>query len=176
VDRVEVSTDVYLPPEEIYEFLEDFPGYADYSEYLEDVRRDGTGEEGTRYDLEFAWWKLSYTARSEVTDTDPPDRIDWRLVKDLDARGHWQVDHRPEAAPPDRETASEVRLAVEFDPDSANAGALDLPALVSVGWVIDKLRPKVLKEAERVVERIVADLEGERRDVDLRVHEAPSSV
>jgi len=176
VDRVEVSTDVYLPPEEIYEFLVDFPGYADYSKYLKEVRRDGTGEEGTRYDLQFAWWKLNYTARSEVTDTDPPEQIDWRIVKDIDAGGYWQVEHRPEAAPPDRETASRVRFVVEFDPDSANAGALDLPALVSIGWVIDKIRPKVLEEAERVVERIVADLEGERRDVELRVHEEPSSV
>ncbi|GAA0680850.1 SRPBCC family protein [Natronoarchaeum mannanilyticum] len=171
-----MSTDVYLPPEEIYEFLEDFPGYADYSKYLKEVRSDGTGEEGTRYDLEFAWWKLNYTARSEVTDTDPPERIDWRIVKDVDAGGYWQVEPRPEAAPPDRETASRVRFVVEFDPDSANAGALDLPALVSIGWVIDKIRPKVLEEAERVVERIVADLEGERRDVELRVHEQPSSV
>ncbi|WP_256390624.1 type II toxin-antitoxin system RatA family toxin [Natronoarchaeum rubrum] len=176
MDRVEVSTDVYLPPEEIYAFLEDFPRYADYSEYLEEVRKDGTGEEGTRYDLELSWWKLSYTARSAVTDTDPPERIDWRLVKDIRARGHWRVDHQPEAAPPDRETASRVRLVIEFDADSANSSALDLPALVSIGWVIDKLRPKVLDEAEKIVERIVADLEGQRREVDLRIHEAPSSV
>ena len=30
VDAVEVSTIVYLPPEEIYDFLIDFPRYADY--------------------------------------------------------------------------------------------------------------------------------------------------
>ncbi|SNZ02582.1 Polyketide cyclase / dehydrase and lipid transport [Natronoarchaeum philippinense] len=176
MDRVQVSTLVYLPPEDIYEFLEDFPGYANYSKYLQDVRRDGTGEEGTRYDLEFAWWKLEYTAQSEVTDTTPPERIDWRLVTDLDAQGYWRVDHQPEAAPQHRETASRVHFVVEYDPSSASAGAVDLPALVSMGWVIDKLRPKVLEEAERIVERIVADLEGERRDVELQVHDAPSSV
>ena len=43
VDRVEVSTVVHLPPEEVYEFIVDFPGYANYSEYLERVRSDGDG-------------------------------------------------------------------------------------------------------------------------------------
>lgn len=176
MDRVEVSTVVYLPPAEIYEFLEDFPRYANYSEYLREVRRDGTGEEGTRYDLTFAWWKLTYIANSEVTDTDPPRRIDWRIIEDIDAEGYWRVEPEPESAPPDRETASRVRLVVEFDPDSARAGALDLPKLVSIGWVISKVRPKVLEEAQRVVERIVADLEGKPRDVELTIHEEPTSV
>ncbi|PSP60366.1 polyketide cyclase, partial [Halobacteriales archaeon QH_7_66_37] len=35
---------------------------------------------------------------------------------------------------------------------------------------------KITAEAERVVERMVADLEGQRREVTLDVHEAPDSV
>jgi len=175
VQRVEVSTVVYLPPEEIYDFLVDFPRYAKYSKYLESVERDGDGTPGTEYDLTFAWWKLSYTARSEVTDLDPPTRIDWRLVKDIDASGCWLVEPEPESAPETEETASRVRIRIEFSPQSADKGAVNLPRFVSLDWVISKVQPKIKAEAERVVERIVADLEGTRRDVTLDVHETPGS-
>lgn len=175
VDDVEVSTVVYLPPEEIYEFLVDFPRYANYSKYLTSVRQYGDGSPGTRYDLRFAWWKLSYTARSEVTGVDPPERIDWKVIKDLDAHGYWSVEER-ETAPEGYENACRVRFRVRFDPYSANKSALDLPKLVSLGWVVKKAKPLVVEEAERVVERVVADLEGESRPVELTVHSKPDSV
>lgn len=177
MDAVDVSTVVYLPPEEIYEFLLDFPRYARYSEHLEEVRRrDGDGSPGTRYDITFSWWRLSYTANSRVTDVDPPNRIDWRLIKDIDARGHWSVVPEPESAP-DRETpATRVHLYAEFAPGSADRGALGLPKMVSFDWVVDRIKPKITAEAERIVERIVADLEGEPRDVSLDVHTTPDSL
>lgn len=170
VDRIEVSTTVYLPPEDIYEFLLDFPGYAHYSEYIDRVTQHGDGTPGTQYDLVFSWWKLSYTARSEVTGVTPPEVIDWKLVKDIDARGQWLVDPVPETAPDGVDEASRVRLDIKFDPDSASKGAVDLPRLVSLDWVIEKVKPLVRTEAERIVERVVADLEGSRRDVDLEIH------
>jgi len=176
VDRLEVSTLIYLPREEIYEFLVDFPQYAKYSEYLDEIYRHGDGQPETEYDLTFSWWKLSYTARSRVTSADPPERIDWELVRDLDASGYWQVEPEPESAPKDEETASRVRFYVEFDPQSANTGAIDLPALTSLDWLISKVTPKIRAEAEGVVRRIVHDLEGQRRDVPLEIHEAPGSV
>jgi uncharacterized membrane protein len=176
VDRVEVSTVVYLPPEEVHEFLLDFPGYAEYSKYLREVRQQGDGSPGTRYDLEFAWWKLTYTAHSEVTDIDPPTLIDWELVEDLDATGQWVIEPDPDLAPDDRDTACQVRFVAEYDPDSADSGVLDLPRLVSFDWVLEKITPLVLEEAKRVVGRIVADLEGEPREVELTIHEAPESV
>jgi len=176
VDRVEVSTVVYLPPEEIYEFLLDFPRYADYSKYLQRVRSDGDGRPGTNYYMQFAWWKLSYTAHSEVTDVRPPNGIDWRITKDIDAEGFWGIDPVPEEAPPEKATASRVRLSVQFHPDSADSSTLDLPRFVSLDWVIEKVKPKIREEAERVVERIVADLEGSRRPVELRIHTTPDSV
>jgi hypothetical protein len=176
VDRLEVSTLVYLPPEEIYEFLVDFPRYAKYSEYLDEVRRYGGGTPGTEYDLTFAWWKLSYTARSKVTGVTPPERIDWTLVKDLDAGGCWEIEPEPEAAPEDEPTASRVRLCVEFDPESVSAGAIDLPALTPLDWVVSKVTPKIQAEAEETVRRIVRDLEGRSRDVSLEIHKTPDSV
>ena len=176
VDAVEVSTVVYLPPEEIYDFLIDFPRYADYSKYLTDVSRDGDGSPGTEYDLRFEWWKLAYTARSRVTGTTPPTRIDWAITKDVAAKGYWYVESVPEEAPPERETASRVGLRVTFDADSVNESAIDLPRLVSLGWVVKKVIPLIEDEAERVVSRIVADLEGERREVELTIHDAPDTV
>jgi uncharacterized membrane protein len=164
VDSVDVTTEIYLPPGEVYDFLLEFQNYAEYSEYLRDVRQHGDGSPGTEYDLEFAWWKLSYTAHSEVTDVDRPDRIDWRLIEDLDAVGHWRIEQVD-----DDPTTTRVTLHVEYRPESANEGAIDLPRLVSLDWVIEKVKPRVEAEAERVVRRVVADLEGERRDVDLDI-------
>ncbi|MFB6143485.1 MAG: type II toxin-antitoxin system RatA family toxin [Halorientalis sp.] len=173
MDEVEVSTVVYLPPEEVYDFLADFPRYARYSEHLRDVAVEGDGSPGTRYDMTFAWWKLTYTARSEVTGTDPPHRIDWRIIKDVDAEGYWQVEPEPEAAPPGTEHASRVRMGVQFWPDSADDGLVDLPRFVSLDRVVEAVKPKVQEEAERVVQRIVSDLEGDERPVELTVHSAP---
>jgi uncharacterized membrane protein len=176
VDSVELSTVVYVPPEEAYDFLVDFPGYANYSKHLERVERHGEGGPGTEYDIHLSWWKLSYVVRSEVTDFEPHERIGWRIVKDLNAHGEWLVENVSEETPPGRETASRVRIVVEFDADSASSDMLDLPRLVSLDWVIDKVRPLVLKEAERVVARIVEDLEGQQREVELTLHESPDTV
>jgi hypothetical protein len=187
VDSVDVVTTVYLPPPAVYEFLADFPRYADYSKHLREVRvvdrgaatdrargddgaashARGAGAPGTIYELTFAWWKLSYTARSEVTDVDPPARIDWRIVEDFVASGYWHVEA---VDPPDgREHASRVTFHVDFRPETADDDMLSLPRFVSLDWVIETVTPKITDEAERVVRRIVADLEGESRDVDLEI-------
>lgn len=166
MDRVEVSTIVYLPPEEVYEFLLAFSGYAEYSEYLRTVRQFGDGEVGTEYELEFAWWKLHYTARSEVVEVESPNRIEWRLTKDLDASGRWLIEPRDDGG---EEPETEVTFVVEYTPGSAEDGIVDLPRFISLGWVIDRIKPKIRSEAERIVRRVVADLEGEERDVQLRI-------
>ena len=178
-----MSTEVYADPEDVYAFLLDFPRYADYSEYLREVRTlEGQGGPGTRYALTFAWWKITYTAHSRVTGVEPPERIDWEITKDIDAGGCWRVTP-PEAGedadptvdgdtdPADStDNPCEVALEVEFDPGSASSDALDLPTLVSFDWVLKKAIPLIRGEAERVVERAVRDLEGSRRDVDLDVY------
>lgn len=174
MDAVEVTTTVYVPPEEVFEFLLDFPGYARYSKYLKSVETFGDGGEGTEYELTFAWWKLSYTARSRVTDVDPPDRISWRLTKDIDAGGYWAVSETD--APDGYAHASKVRFRAEFHPDSADSSAISLPRLVSWDWVIEKAKPKIQSEAERVVRRAVRDLEGTNRDIDLEITARPDSV
>lgn len=176
MDRLEVSTDVYLPPADIYEFLVDFPRYAQYSKYLDRVKQYGDGSPGTEYDLVASWWKLSYTARSKVTAVDSPTRIDWEIIKDIHATGHWRIEPMPEAAPEGEETASRVYFSVSFDTSSASRDAIDIPRFVSFDSIVNRVKPKLLEEARRVVGRIVADLEGETREVELRVHETPTSV
>lgn len=166
MNRVEVSTVVRLPPEEVFEFLLEFRGYASYSEYLRSVRQFGDGGVGTEYALRFEWWKLRYTARSEVTEVDPPNRIGWRLTKDLDAAGHWLVE--PVETDGERPN-TEVTFVAEYAPGSAEEGIVDLPRFVSLGPVVERVKPKIRDEAERVVRRVVADLEGEERDVSLRI-------
>jgi len=167
VKRLVVSTDVYLPPEEVYEFLLEFPRYADYSKHLRGVTRRGDGGPGTEYDLRFQWWKLNYTARSRVTDVDPPERIDWTVVRDVDAAGRWTVD--PIEPPEGEAAASRVTLVVEDDGDPFDSSVFDLPPLVGLDWVLDRVGGVIEKEGERVVERIVADLEGSPRPIDLDV-------
>ena len=163
MDELVVRTTVRADSQEVYEFLLDFPRYARYTEYLRDVRTAaGDGGPGTRYALTFAWWKLTYTAHSQVTDIEPPERIDWQITKDIDASGCWRITPH--------EDSCEVALEVEFDPDSASPDALDLPRLVSFDWVLTKVIPLIRGEAERVVERAVRDLEGSTRDVDLDVY------
>jgi len=173
VDELTVSTVVYESPETIYEFLRDFPGYAQYSEHLQAVRTlQGDGGPGTRYALRFSWWKLTYTAHSEVTNVTPPTVIDWKIIKDIDAHGCWRIeplDELPADAPAGAEHACTVILDVTFDPHSAESDALNLPRLVSIGWVIKKAVPLIRKEAERVFTSAVEDIEGERRSVSLDV-------
>lgn len=162
--RLEVTTDVYADRETVFEFLRSFPRYANYSEHLDSVTQHGDGSPGTEYDLHFSWWRLDYTARSRVTATDRPASIDWELVGDLVARGTWEIEALDGEA-----TSSRVRLSVEYDPSSADRATLGLPRLLSVDALVSRLRPLLREEAERVVERVVADLEGEARPVELDV-------
>jgi uncharacterized membrane protein len=171
VNTFEVSTDVRVPPGDVFEFLLDFPGYARYSEHLDSVTQHGDGQAGTEYDLTFSWWKLSHTVRSRVTGVDEPDEIRWELLGDVDASGRWAVEPAVDSAQGERApSASRVSLVVTYDPDSAHAGVLDVPAFVSLDWVVEKLAGLVASEGERVVERVVADLEGERRKIELAVN------
>lgn len=183
VDEIRVTAVVYASQEEAFEFLLNFPGYAQYSQYLESVETlEGDGGAGTRYGLTFSWWQVSYTAHSEVTEVNRPDRIDWKLTKDVDAHGHWIVEpldldpddlaKTPAAAVTGNldGDACSVTFQVFFDPESARAGVLDIPNLVSFDWVLSKVVPRVKREAEHIVSRAVSDLEGRPRAVELDVH------
>ncbi|MFB6132761.1 MAG: SRPBCC family protein [Halanaeroarchaeum sp.] len=164
METIEVRTEVRVPPEEAYAFVKDFPGYTRYSKYIREVSAEGDGGPGTTYTIQFGWWKLGYRAETRVTETVPPERVSWEVRSDIDAHGRWQVE------PIDGETErSRVSLVVSYDPDSAGPELVDLPALLSIDWVVDRVVDLIEEEGRRVVSRVVADLEGETRPVDLTV-------
>lgn len=196
VDAVELSTVVYVPREEAFEFLLDFTNHERYSEYVSDVTRRGDGSVGTRFDITLQWWKLSYTLTPAVTGLDRPDRIDWRVPNDVHARGYWALEpaegtdraaaaadgqaadggvERPPSVDPDA-PATRVRLRIEFDRERSRLGRLRLPPMVSTDWVLRRVKPMAAREAQQVFERAVADLEGRRRRVDLEFHVRPSTI
>lgn len=174
MERLKLSTDIYAPPEEIYEFLMDFESYTEYSEYAERVDARGDGDIGTEYEIEFRWWKLSYAARSRVVDLDPPNQIEWKLTKDIVARGRWEFADISEES--DRSPASEVSITVQFDPASADPSGLNLPRFVDFDWVLEKVRPLIIKQAETVLRRVTADIEGTPREPEIQVHDLPEDV
>ncbi|SDQ36285.1 SRPBCC family protein [Natronobacterium texcoconense] len=181
MDRILLSTVVYRPPEEVFPYVRSFTEYPRYTEHLKDVDVHGDGDVGSIYDLRLAWWKLSYTARSKVVDISPPESLEWRLVKDIDARGEWRVEPEPDAIPDggavddEVETASRIYFEAVYDPYSADKSAISLPRFVSLDRVVKKVEPRLLGEAETVVKRLVMDIEGrsQPRDVELTVHEMP---
>lgn len=173
VDRILLSTVAYRSPEEVFPYVRSFTDYPRYTEHLTDVRVHGDGGVGSVYDLRLAWWKLSYTARSEVTSITPPESLTWELRNNLAARGEWRIEPEPDAAPPEEETASRIYFEAVYDPHSADENAISLPRFVSLDWVIGKVKPRLLSEAKGVVSRLVEDIEGRPRDVELTVHELP---
>lgn len=169
MQTVEVTAVVHAPPARVYEFLLDFPGYADYSEHLESVRARGDGGPGTRYALTFAWWKLDYTVHTEVSDVEPPHRIEWRVTKDLNAQGEWRLEGASDEAPEGIDAATRVTLRVEYRPKSFESASVSLPPLVSPDWVFGKLTGLLVDEGRTVLRQVAEDLEGEPRHVPLTV-------
>ena len=185
VPTLEAATTVYREPAAVFDALLDLRRYEAYSDHLTRVTRSGDGGVGTEYDLRFEWWLVGYTVRSRVTAVERPERLDFEVVRGIRASGSWHVEplaageeagaRAADEGPPGGARADEdgpatrVRFVVEYDPDTVAGGAVRLPSLVSLSWVVDRVAPLVEREAEQVVERVVADLEGERRPVDLEV-------
>lgn len=163
-DELVAKVTVRASRSDVFDLLRDVEGYGEYVEHVDDVTPRG---DRTAYDVALSWWLLSYTARVVVTDLDPPARIEWRLDGGLDAEGEWTLE--PTAVDdPELEHATEVTLAVRYDPDSGGDG-LSLPAFVPLATVVDRLLAAAEREAGRVVARVVADLEGEPREAALSV-------
>ncbi|MFW5919073.1 MAG: SRPBCC family protein [Halanaeroarchaeum sp.] len=163
MNTIEVSTTVERSPAVVFSFLRDFTRYADYSKHLRKVAVEGDGGVGTRYRLRFGWWRLTYDAFTRVTGVEEPTVLEWEVTRDVDAHGRWVVESLGDG---DR---SRVRLVVTYDPTSVSAGMLDVPRLVSLDWVVEKAIGLIEAEGRRVVERVVTDLEGESRPVELSV-------
>lgn len=176
MERLKLSTLVYAPPQEVYDVLVDFEDYPKYTQYVDSVTRRGDGGEGTEFGISFGWWKLSYTAWSRVTGLDEPNRIEWELTKDIDADGSWQIENVTDEAEEDVEAVTRVTMDVQFQVSKSGSKILDLPRFVSFGWVVDRVKPLIFKEARSVLENLVYELEGEKRAPVLTIHETPRHV
>jgi Polyketide cyclase / dehydrase and lipid transport. len=161
VQQLRVQTQVAAPIETVYETLLEFTRYARYAEHLERVEVLSEPPQAA-YRMHFAWWVLRYDLDSTVTETDAPTRIGWMITRGLDAEGAWSL------AAVDAATTA-VEFDAVYDPHSADVGGLSLPAFVSTGWLIEKIKPALVEEAEGIVAAMVADIEGQPRPVDLTV-------
>lgn len=176
MERLKLSTLVYAPPQDVYDVLIDFESYPKYTQYVNNVKRRGDGGEGTEFGISFGWWKIAYTAWSEVTGLDEPNVIEWRLTKDIDADGSWQIEDVTDEAEADVEAVTRVTIDVQFQVSKSGSKILELPRFVSFGWVVDRVKPLIFKEARSVLENLVYELEGEKRAPVLTIHETPSHV
>lgn len=165
VDSLTASTVVYRSAEPIYEFLVDFPRYAEYSDYLRSVRASGEPGAGAAYELRFGWRMIEYSVRSRVIDVDPPRRIQFEITNGIRADGEWQIEPH-DSAPTQK---CDVTFLVQYDPGSIMAEQVEAPSLISLDWIIRRVRPLIEAEARAITRRVVADLEDEPREVDLRV-------
>lgn len=169
------ETTVRRPPAVVFEALADLRRYEGYSEHLASVTRAGDGGVGTEYELRFSWWRIDYTVRSCVTAVDRPERLDFEVTSGIDAEGAWclepitQAGEQNPVTDDDGPSATRVHFQVSYHPDTVAPAALDLPALTSLSWVIDRVAPLVEREAAGVVQRVVHDLEGSDRAVNLDV-------
>lgn len=176
MERLKLSTLVYAPPQDVYDVLIDFEDYPKYTQYVNNVKRRGDGGEGTEFGISFGWWKLSYTAWSEVTGLDEPNLIEWELTKDIDADGRWEIEDVTDEAEADVEAVTRVTIDVQFQVSKSGSKILDLPRFVRFGWVVDRVKPLIFKEARSVLQNLIYELEGEKRTPVLEIHETPSHV
>lgn len=164
----DLRTTIHAPRADVFDFLRDVEGYGAYTEHVREVVRRGDGGPGTEYDVVLSWWILSYALRVRLTGLDPPGRIDWRVVEDVDAHGAWHLEPTT-VDDPTVDHATRVTLSVRYDPRTADEDALSLPRFVPLSAVFERLRPVVEREAKRILDRVVADLEGEPRRATLDV-------
>lgn len=166
-----MSTVTYISPQEAFDFLVDFPSYQNYTEYLDGVERFGDGTAGTQYHINLSWWKFTYTTKTRVVELTEPERVKWQVIKDVDAHGSWQItDVSNEVEIPDEHSnATRVTLRINYDRSSVGPGIIDLPPFLSLDRVIEKAKGVVVDEGEKVVQRMVADLEGSPRPVEIKV-------
>lgn len=151
MNEIEVARSVDGPPETVFEHVRAFESYPAYSAYLENVRPIQSERELPTYGLQFAWWRLSFETRTRVVALEPPARIDWEVLTDLDAQGYWGI---TETGP-----SSRLTLHVEYAPETLASDAVSLPFGVSLAWVREKATSLIEAEAKRVLDRIVRDIE-----------------
>lgn len=176
MEQLKLSTLIYAPQQKVFDVLADFEEYPKFCDYVNRVARRGDGSEGTRYGIEFKWWKLTYTAWSQVESITAPSMIEWSVQKDIDAQGSWEIEDVTADHESDHESVVRVTIDVEFDVEKPGGDILDLPLLTSFDWVVKKVKPLIFEEARAVIQNLAYEVEGERRTPELTIQETPRHV
>ncbi|MFC7228511.1 SRPBCC family protein [Salinirubellus salinus] len=175
MDAIEASTHLYVPPRDVYEFIQGYEGASEYSPHLEGVEQTGDGGPGTVYHITLSWWKLSWTSASRVTAAEPYERIEWRTTEDVRAKGYWTMaELAPSEVPAAHEVGTELGLRVEFDPTSIRGHRVT--RVLPLGRLLERIRPVVVRECEALLSGVANELEGAHREVGYTVHRMPSSL
>ncbi|MFW5921889.1 MAG: type II toxin-antitoxin system RatA family toxin [Halodesulfurarchaeum sp.] len=153
MNRIEGSRRVDQSPEAVFGAVRDFSGYTDYSDYLRAVTVDGDGDRGTEYVLDIRVLGLTVDVRTRLDELDPPRRIEWSVLGDVEAAGQWNV------RPIEGGNGSTLELIVEYDPESVDSSVVSLPFGLSVARLTSKAESLAEREAETVLDRLVADVE-----------------
>lgn len=157
MEKVVFETEVYAPKEEVYDFLMRFEDYGKYSEHVKNVRV--VRRDPLEWEITIKWWKIRYTARSRLTNYVENERIEWEVVKDVRARGVWLLE--------ETEEGTKVKLKVWYEPSDADK--VNPLRFVPTSRLISLVKPVVKREGKRVLRRVVSDLEGKPRKVDLKI-------
>lgn len=154
VNEIEVSRRIECEPTAVFPVLRDFEGYPEYSTYLDSVERVRGSDSQSEYVLQFGWWRLTYETRTRVVEMEAPETIEWEVVSDLDASGHWRVSEEADG------DGASLTLRIEYDPASVTGNSVSLPFGITLDWVRQKVEPMIHAEARRVLDRIADDLES----------------
>ncbi len=144
------------PIEDIYSFFLNFKNYKEHTEYAKDIREIRSNE----WEMDWKWWIVGYTSRSKLVDYKKNKYIEWKVTKDVKARGRWEFEELDE-------NTTKVRLKLLYDPKGAEkANPLSfIPASVLVGLA----KPILKRQISKILKRVAKEVEGKPREVDFAI-------
>lgn len=155
-----IEADSYAPVEEVYDFMEDFGNYGQYSKFIDEIRVVDDGDQ-PEWEVDFEWWIVSYTARSKVLDKQENEYIEWQVTKDVDVAGRWEFD---EVGP----EHTKITLHLWYDPKGASkANPLQY---FPTRRLIQIAKPVADRHVRDVLRKVAEEIEGEARDVDYTLY------
>ncbi len=151
-----IEAEIYAESGEIYDFLMDLENYGKYSGYVSDVRVLDDSENPV-WEIDFSWWIVNYTARSKVVDHERPRYVEWRVIKDADIRGIWELEELENGN-------THVELKIWYERGSASKA--NPMRFIPTSRLVKLVKPVASSHIRKVLRRITRDLEGEERDID----------
>ncbi len=154
-----IEAESYAPVEDVFDVIEDFRGYGDYSEFVEDIRVVDDGDQ-PEWEIDFSWWIVNYTARSKVLAVEEDEYIEWKVTKDVDVQGRWEFHE-------EGEEHTRVELHLWYDPEGATkANPL---RYFPTHRLMQLAKPVANRQMKKVLRKLAEELEDEPREVDYSI-------